>query len=195
MAKEGLSAVAELPDGQALPRSALQIINAAGFIELILGHLVEAQGLLERCAANGGLTDERDPEQRALLLCNLAAAAAGLGDYRSSIDWASQAEAIPFGARTRGWSCVYLASPDWPKSPRMVFRPDISAIARGTQISALAMLGDLDARNQAETLLDEFNERWACELLAYVARTLGDERTAETAIARAPTMTDSSPQE
>jgi DNA polymerase III delta prime subunit len=189
-AREGLSTLAELGNVAVLPRSALQLLNNAGFVELVAGHLVEALSLLERCAAAGGLTDERDEEQRVLLLCNLAAANAGLGNYRAAIDWASDARATRLSARSSGWSCVYQPFPDWPKSPRMVAHPDLAAIARGTQIGARAMLADTDALNAAGELVEEFPERWAYELLGHVARSIGNDARADEALYRASQSSD-----
>ncbi len=191
VATEALTALAELGPEASLPRSSLKLINAAGFMELIAGHLVEALAHLERCAAAGGLTDERDPEQRALLLCNLAAANAGLGNHRAAVSWADEVPEINVPSRSRGWSCVYLPFPDWPKGPRMVQSPNITAIARGTKIAARTMLGEPTTLHDAQELVDDYPERWAYELLGHVARIVGDDQNAETAFARASELTDS----
>lgn len=187
LAREAASQIAPLDDGSTLPSSAMDLVNAAGFMELVSGHLVEALRYFERCAASGGLSDDRSEEERAILLCNLAAASAGLGQ---AIDWADAAIRIDLGQRSPGWICVYFADADWPKSPRVVVRPDLIAIARGTRASALASILDDDALSEAEALAGEYPERWAHELLALVGRSVGRNDVYEAATSRAHGLSD-----
>jgi len=162
-----------LGDG-ATSRLELELMNNVGFVELASGHLPQALELLERCAVSGGLAESRDAMWRVILLCNLAAATAGVGRYVEAERWSEQATGLVNAVNgPAGWLVVYSPDPDWSKAPELIDHPDPGRVAAGTRAGAMAARGDQAALEVARDLSDELDEPWADRLLHAIERALG----------------------
>lgn len=129
---------------QALPDSALVMMNNFAFVELSAGNPVEAYELLSRAATRGGLGPGRRVPVRLTLLCNLAAAAAAVGRYVEAVSYADDALALEIvqGRERASILCVYSPDPAWIQHPLLVEHPNEHRVALGTKAAALAMMGD-----------------------------------------------------
>jgi hypothetical protein len=158
-----------------IPAVAIYALNNLGFMELAAGHLPQAREFLERCAVKGGLRADGQPDDIAVLLCNLAAATAGLGDYSEAEEWAREAliAARGLNSLTGGWLIPYSPHPDWTKSPPVVASPDIECIAGMTAASIRAALGDRRALDEARAWAVKAQSPWADKIVAEVALHLG----------------------
>jgi hypothetical protein len=173
---------------------ALQLLNNYGFMELAAGHLVHADDLLQRCAARGGVQPNRDPLQRAILLCNLAVTAAGQGRYPEGSRWLDDLETTLDEsnlALRAGWLVVFTPDPDWPHEPKLIVDPDVRAVSRMTRAAIMAASDDASAMEVATETAEQYPDRWVFECLAAVATRLRLTDVAAEAQRRARTTPES----
>jgi hypothetical protein len=160
---------------ESAPGSALAFLNNIGFVELAAGHLVEALTLFERAAVRGALREDRDLIERAVLMCNLAACHAGLGQHVEALRWTTAVAELPEDSDLdAGVLIVFTPDPDWAKAPVVVRQPSARSIALGSRASVLAVMGDQTAVAIAKGLVSEVPERWSIELLQSVANQFDD---------------------
>jgi hypothetical protein len=154
----------ELEAQASFPESGISFLNNLGFVRLAAGHLVDALSSLEQAAVHGGISDTREVSDRMVLLCNLAAASAGLGSYTEALDWCDQVAGLELQTtetRSAAVLSVFTADPDWPKQPVLVRNVDPVLMALGTRASCQACLGDEAAVETAASLAARSSSGWA----------------------------------
>lgn len=146
----------------------VRFLNNLGFMDMAVGHMVEAGDSFNRLATLGGLSPSRSVLDQATLLCNLAASCAGLGRYVEAVAWADQCLALRESTTeklTAGVLAVYIPIPDWPHKPRMAMSPDPFQIAAATRAAALAAMDDADSVDIAVEVVETVGTTWAIDLL------------------------------
>ena len=151
-------------------------LSDLAFMELAAGRMVEAATHFEQVATRGGLSPTTALMTRTNLLCNLAAANAGMGRYVEALDWAEQCLALKDSAEDpdfrTGVLAVYIPDPDWPRSPLLAQMPNPFDVAAATRAGALAQIGDESAIDRARACAANAGTAWACDLLEKVGERL-----------------------
>jgi hypothetical protein len=157
-----------------VPESGLGLLNNAGFVLLSAGELENARTLFERAAVRGGLAHWRNPIDRAVLLCNLAASSAGMGLHDEALDWCDQVDALmdELGGAVAGVLIAFSPNPDWANNPLVVDGPDPILVSMATRAGVLSARGDQAAIPMATAVLDRTSANWARRLLRDVAHAL-----------------------